>query len=113
MELAPLVIGAAMVTSGAALVKDLIGGKVREVVTFVLVYLVAVGVTLAMRASDFADAIDIGGHKLTGVNVATVLLVAFALLSMAKVYYDSRKALDNTQSSAETKLPIGDSPPSP
>lgn len=111
MDFAPLVVAAAMVTAGAALVKDLIGGQVRKVVTFVLVYLVAVGVTMAMRASDFADTIDIGGKKLAGVNTATVLLVAFALLSLAKVYYDSRKAVDNAQDSTETKLPIADPPP--
>lgn len=103
-----------MVTSGAALVKDVLGGQVRKAVTFLLTYLVAIGIALAMRASDFADAVSLGGGKtLENVNTATILLVGFALLSLARVYYETKKALDGSDTAVETKLAIADPPPSP
>lgn len=108
IDFAPLVVAAAMVTSGAAIVKDLLGNKVREAVTFLLVYVVALGVTFALKASDFAASVKLGGVTLEGINNASVLLIAFAVMSLARVYYETKKSLDGQDSAVETKLNIGE-----
>lgn len=66
MEFVPLVVAAAMVTSGAAIIKDVLGGQTRKAVTFLLTYLVALGITFALKASDFAGAVKLGGVTLKG-----------------------------------------------
>lgn len=106
MEFAPLVVAAAMVTSGAALVKDILGGQARKAVTFLLTYLVALGITFALRASDFASGVTLGEHTLDGLNVASVFLAAFAVMSLARVVYEFKKAVDASDTAVETKLNV-------
>jgi len=104
MELAPLVVLAAMVWTGTAFIKHLVAKSYEKALTLVAITALGVLVAFLARASDFAGGIDVGGLVLADLNVASTVIFGYAITSTLRATYEFKKAFDSSDSAAETPM---------
>lgn len=110
MEFSLLAVAVAMIQTLTLAWKNLVNKLYREAVSQVVVVIIGVGVTLLIRASDFGAGFVVMDKSLAGLNVASAVLVGFALASTAMLTHKIVKSVDGSQSAVEPKVlpPSGD-----
>lgn len=104
-DFAPLAIMGMMLFTVGSVLKHVRAKQYNDVLTIVIMYAAAFGLSLIARASDFGSSIAVGASSLADVNVATVAFFAFALLAAGRtIFVEGFKAIDTARSSAEPKL---------
>lgn len=103
-DFAPLVVAVSMIHYVMAALKHLRAKQYNDVGTLAVVFVTGVLVAGLLRASDFANGIEVAGSTLASLNIASIVLVGFALASTARTLIQTYKTVDSSQSSAEPKL---------
>lgn len=112
MEFVPIIVIGALLKKAVDFLKYLLAKDWNGVVTQLVVWLVGIGLTWLLSASDFANGVEIGGLDLGNLNTASIVLVGLSLSSTASFLgQDLIKALDNTQSAATPNLVEKSDPP--
>lgn len=106
MDFVPLLIGAAMVAVLVDVVRSARGRDWNGVITPLAAWAIGIGVALTLGESDFGEGIKIGdtGETFGSVNGFSLILLGFALGSVAAKGVDLLKAVD--QSDSQKKPPL-------
>lgn len=100
MDFVPLVAAVALIWKAVDFVRYLRARDVDSALTQTVVWLVGVGVTFLLAATNYAGGIVIGDVTLGLMNWQSLLLVGLSLGSSASALVDVKKAIDNTDSAA-------------
>lgn len=85
----PMVAAAALIYAASNLLKLILAGEVKSVVTQLASWAVGVGVAFLLQGSDFAPAIAVGDTwTLDGLNVWSTVLVGLTLAGVGNFAYD-------------------------
>ena len=74
------------------------------IVTQALAWLGGVLAVVLYAATDFADSVTIGGHRLDQTSIVSCVLIGMVLGSMASAAVDAKQAIDNNDSAAKPPL---------
>lgn len=112
MDFMPLLSAIALVAVVIDVARSARGRDWNGVITPLVAWGVGVLVAFVLGESDFGEGIPLGdsGHTFASVNGFSLVLVGFALGSLASKGVDLLKAIDNTDSQSRPSL-VSDSPP--
>jgi len=98
----------ALVIKVTGVVKYISSRDWRQVITQVLVWIVAFAVLLVAREADVAKNLTLWGNQLLGdMDTWSVLLMALALGATGSFAYDVKKAVDHSDAAVEPPLHVG------
>lgn len=110
MEFSLLAVAVAMIQCLVLVWKNLVNKLYKEAASQVVVVVIGAAVTLLIRASDFGAGFVVMDKTLASLNIASAVLVGFALASTAMLTHKIIKSVDGSQSAVEPKVlpPSGD-----
>ncbi len=88
-QFVPLVAAAALIYAAGNLLKMVWAGQVKESVTLMVTWLIAIAIAFLLRASDFASGIPVGDTlTLDQLNAWSTILFSVSLGGVANLAYD-------------------------
>lgn len=88
MDFVPLLAVITLIYTIVNVIKQLQGGQVKEGVTQILTWIVAVLLIALLAQSDFATSVKVGEWVLGDLNFASLVIFAMSLAGGANVLYD-------------------------